>query len=423
MGIRVYNLIFYVILPLVLLRLLLRGIRNRAYWRRWHERLGFSIKVDNRPCIWVHAVSVGEVRAAAPLVNRLQQEYPEHIIYITTMTPTGSEQVRQLHGNQVLHSYVPYDLPGIVKRFIQRTRPQILIIMETELWPNLFRSSHIQGIPIVLVNVRLSEKSVHGYKKFKGLVGQTLSYVSKMGLQSSLDVARMRSIGAPERVIELTGNIKFDFDLSPTLPDSAQAMRQSWGAQRKVLVAGSTHEGEDEKVLQAYTRLREKYHDLLLILVPRHPERFQSVARLCRQSNYHVALRSESQHELDASIDILLGDTMGELTLFYAAGDVAYVGGSLVPVGGHNLLEPAALGKPVIFGPHMKNFIEISEKTLEYGAGMQVSDVADFVNAVDTYFSDDKKCQQTGENGIRMMTDNRGALDKTMAMIRQQIKQ
>jgi len=456
-----YSLLLYVLIPLVLTRLTWRGLRNRGYWRRWPERFGFVPRLSETattrddghfgllpsrgitpslegrraereavserglihstnagtvlPLIWLHAVSVGEVRASAPLIKALARDYPGHRILITTMTPTGSATVHELFGAAVAHCYVPYDLPTAVWRFLNRTRPRFALIMETELWPNLFHQCRKRGIPLVLANVRMSEKSARGYQRFAGFTRSTLECINRVGAQTEADAERMRALGA--RQVEVTGSIKFDMDVPADLAARSSALRKGFG-ERPVWVAASTRAGEEEHILDAHERLRTRIPGLLLVLVPRHPERFDSVARLCHQRGFRVERRSERRDSVDADTAILLGDSMGEMLLFHAAADVSYIGGSLVPLGGQNLLEAAAVGTPVVFGPHMFNFSEISRMALERGAGRQVQDTVELANAVADYLENPAARIAAGEAGLRMVAENRGALDRTLMLLR-----
>ena len=413
---KIYSLLLYLLVPAVLVRLLIRGLRNRGYWLRWSERFG---RVAPLPAgtLWVHAVSVGEVRAAVPLVVALEQRFPGQHILVTTMTPTGSAQVHKLFGARVAHCYLPYDLPAAVARFLTRTQPRIALVMETELWPNLFRACAAHHIPVVVANVRMSEKSMHRYLRFSRLARATLADVSVFAAQTQADAARLQRLGAEVRRIAVTGSMKFEIHLPASLREEAQALRRQWGAQRAVWIAASTREGEDEMVLTRFIELRGRFPELLLVLVPRHPERFAQVARLCRRTGLPVALRSDREAVLSPATAILVGDTMGELALLYAAADVAFVGGSLVPTGGHNLLEPAAAGVAVVFGPHMFNFTEIARLVVERGAGRRVRDSVEMGAAVATYLENAELRFSTGEAGRRMVEENRGALQRTLSLI------
>lgn len=413
----VYNWFLRLVTPLVLLRLAWRGFRNRGYWHRWGERFAFGPGFTNENRIWIHAVSVGEVRAAVPLIRELLERYPHHVLLVTTMTPTGSDQVRQLFGHDVEHCYVPYDLPSVVRRFLRAARPDLALIMETELWPNLFRECGRKNIPIMVSNVRMSEKSMKGYLAFRSLAAATLSHVTLLACQGKQDAERMRKIGACEQQIRVTGSLKFEYRFPASLIEQGDAIRRHWGTTRPVWVAASTRSGEDELVLDAYEELRKKYPDLILIIVPRHPERFNYVARLAEKSGYRVTRRSEYPDVIPEQTDILVGDTMGELLLFISTSDVVFMGGSLVNTGGHNLLEPAAAGKPVVFGPHMFNFAEISRMVLERGAGKQVQSRNELVPAIDTYIRDTSARYSAGQAGKELIEQNRGALERNLDLV------
>jgi 3-deoxy-D-manno-octulosonic-acid transferase len=412
-----YSLLLYLLIPLAVHRLLWRGRRNRGYRQRWGERFGFSPR-QTEPVLWVHAVSVGEVRASVPLIRALQHDYPGHRVLVTTMTPTGSATVRDVLGESVAHCYVPYDLPTAVRRFLDRTRPRLALIMETELWPNLFHACRARGIPLILANVRMSEKSARGYRRFAGLTHATLACVDVVGAQSADDAGRMRALGAP--AVEITGSIKFEMIVPADLAGRARTLRAGFGS-RPVWLAASTREGEEGMVLDAFLRLRERVPGLLLVLVPRHPERFDMVARLCSARGYAIERRS-AQHEFVApQTDILLGDTMGELLLLYAAADVAFIGGSLVPLGGQNLLESLAVGTPVVFGPHMFNFSDISRMALARGAGREVHGAETLAAVVSEYLANPLLRSTAGAAGRQMVKENRGSLNKTLALLKRVI--
>lgn len=410
----IYSLFLYLLVPWVLMRLAWRGLSNRGYWQRWRERFGFVPRLSG-PTIWLHAVSVGEVRASAPLVKALTRDYPGHRILITTMTPTGSATVRTLFGDSVAHCYVPYDLPSALWRFLNRTRPRLTLIMETELWPNLFHQCHARAIPLVLANVRMSEKSARGYRRFARLTRATLATVSAIGAQTAEDAGRMRALGAASA--DVTGSIKFEMEVPVDLAANAANFRRGFGS-RPVWVAASTREGEEPQVLDAFTQLRERFPELLLVLVPRHPERFEAVAKICRQRGFVIERRSAQGSSVAPTTAILLGDTMGELLLFYAAADVAFIGGSLAPLGGQNLLEAVAVGTPVVFGPSMFNFSDISRMAVERGAGRQVQDAEELASAVGEYIENTALRRASGQAGRLMVTENRGALMKTIVLLK-----
>ena len=412
-----YNWFLRLMTPVVLLRLLWRGIRNRAYWFRWSERFAFAPEFSDKRRIWLHAVSVGEVRAAIPLIRELLERYRDHALLVTTMTPTGSDQLRTLFGQEVEHCYVPYDLPNVVARFLRATRPELALIMETELWPNLFQECAKREVPIIVSNVRMSQKSMNGYLKFRKLAAETLSNVKYLACQGEQDAARMMAIGAIEAQICITGSLKFEYRFPASLVEQGDALRQHWGGGRPVWVAASTRQGEDEKILQAYEELKLLHQDLILIIVPRHPERFMQVARLALKSGHRVALRSEHPDLIPPETDILIGDTMGELLLFISTSDVVFMGGSLVKTGGHNLLEPAAAGKPVVFGPHMFNFADISRMVLERGAGIQINSSSELAPVVDMYIKNTGVRFAAGQAGKELVEQNRGALEKNLKLI------
>ncbi len=414
-----YTWLLRLLFPLLFLRLLWRGFRNRAYWRRIPERFGFIEHLPDARVLWVHAVSVGETRAAAPLVRALSERYPEHRVLITTMTPTGSATVKALFGERVAHCYVPYDYPSAVRRFLARAHPAIAIIMETELWPNLFHACQARGVPIVVANVRLSERSMRGYQRVAGLTRATLRAVRAFAVQTQTEAQRLRALGAAPEAVHVTGSMKFELRLPEGLEAQGAALRREWGARRPVWIAASTHEGEDELVLAAHAELRRQFPDLLLVLVPRHPERFAAVARLCERAGFNTVRRSAHSGPIEAGVEVVLGDTMGELQLFYAACDCAFVGGSLVATGGHNLLEASAVGKPVVFGPHMFNFAEIAALALERGAGTQIARAGELAAALAGYLADPARRAQAGAAGRRLVEENRGALAHTLELIGQ----
>jgi 3-deoxy-D-manno-octulosonic-acid transferase len=410
----VWSILVYLLVPYAIGNLIWRGLRYPAYWHRWPERFGFVASMPGVRTIWVHAVSVGEVRSAAPLITALGARYPRHRLVVTTMTPTGAAQVRDLFGERVTHCYVPYDLPDAVRRFLDRIRPEVAVIAETEFWPNIFAECGRRRIPLLLVNGRVSQVSLRGYLRVPGITRAMLGNADLLCAQTRVDAQRLRNLGAPESLIHVTGNLKFDVELPATLLEEAAALRDLWGRDRFVWIAASTHPGEERKVLEAFARLRTRLPELLLVLVPRHPERFQAVARLCRRRGYSVALRSRTPDALPWRAAVLVGDTMGELQRLYAASDVAFIGGSLVPHGGQNLLEACAVRVPVVFGPHMFHFEEISVMALERGAARQVHDVDGLVAAVALYFEQPELTRAAGRAAYTLVAENRGALERTL---------
>ena len=413
----IYTALLYLGLPLALIRLWWRGLRNPAYRRRWRERLGSVARPADGPVIWVHAVSVGEAQAAQPLIRRLLRDYPEYSVLVTTTTPTGRDQVARLFSDAVEHRYFPFDLPGIVRRYLAQVDPALVLVMETEIWPNLAAECARRAIPLMLVNGRLSARSARGYARVRALMAETLQHFDRLAVQTPADAERQVSLGASRQRVDVTGHLKFDIRLAASVAEQAEVLRLSWGLDRPVWVAASTHEGEEQQVLAAHARLLKQFPRALLLLVPRHPERFEPVAELIRRQGY--ALRRRSVDSLSGDdFQVFLGDTMGELPVFLGAGDMAFMGGSLVPVGGHNLLEPAALGVPVVFGPHMFNFAAISELFLNQRAAIQVADADALAEVLARCLGDAERRAQIGEAGRRLVAENRGALDRTLDEVR-----
>ena len=413
---KLYSLLIYLTTPLVLAYFAFRGLRSGDYLKRWRERFAFFEAPKQTAGIVVHAASMGEVNAASALINEILKRFPGFPLCVTTLTPTGSDRVRALFSKTVFHVYVPLDLPGAVKRFYDRVQPRLLIIMETELWPNLFHHCRQRAVPLLLVNARLSARSVAGYQRVRGLAAETLTAVTEIAAQSQADAARFESLGANPATITVTGNLKFEQRIPPSLLERAEVLRRDWGVGRPVWIAASTHEGEDELLLDVFRQLHKQFSHCLLVLVPRHPERFESVAALCRQRGYNTELRSD-HGRCTAETRVYVADTMGELPLLYAASDVAFVGGSLVAHGGHNLLEPAALGIPVATGPHVFNFIEICELLLTAGAAVKVADSDELLHTVSRWLGDANERHRVGQLGRQVVAKNRGALQAVMAII------
>lgn len=409
-------------MPYILLRLLWLGRRNPGYLSGLDERLGLRVPepAGNAP-IWIHAVSVGEAQAAVPIARGLLERHPDRPLVITTTTPTGRDRVHQALGNSVIHSFIPYDLPWMVDGFVRRLAPAAIVVMETELWPNLFHACARRGVPILLANVRLSARSARGYRKIASLCAQMLAPVRAIAAQSQADATRMLSLGAPADAVEVTGSVKFETRIPASLREEAQVMRRAFGQDRSVFIAASTHEGEDAQILEAYSWVLKSVPGCLLVLVPRHPERFQSTAALARKRGYATALRSKPPKDF-AGVDVFVVDTMGELLMFYAASDVAFVGGSLVEVGGHNMLEPAALGLPVLFGPNVFNFAEISRLLLEVGAAWQVGDERELGERALSLLEDANLRHNMGDRGRHFVESNRGALERIMRMIERELE-
>ena len=419
-----YRIALYLGLPLVLLRLLVRALRDRRYFERPLERFGFGYGKERAGPppggVWIHAVSVGEVNTAAPLVSHLLRAHPHKAVTVTTMTPTGADRVDELFGGRVRHCYLPYDYPGAVRRFIGAHSPCLALVMETEIWPNLIARCRRRGVPLCYVNVRLSRRSHRGYRRFAKLIAPTLQQIDRFAVQTRVDAKRLARLGARADALSVTGSLKFDVAIKTGASerDAADALRGAWGRARPVWVAGSTHEGEEAQVLAAFARVRREVGELLLALAPRHPQRCKRVLRLCARAGYRVALRSRAGNEpISADTDIYLVDTLGELPMLLAAGDIAFIGGSLVPVGGHNVLEASAAGVPVVFGPQMFNFAEIADLTLKHAAGIQVLDGDELAEVVLRWLTDPALRQQYAARGLELVEKNRGALGKICGLI------
>jgi 3-deoxy-D-manno-octulosonic-acid transferase len=423
---RLYTLLLYLLIPLVLLRLLWRSLSAPAYRCRMGERFGLLPRLRARGGVWVHAVSLGEVQASAPLIQRLLLRHPRLPVLVTTTTPTGSHRLTELFGEGVMHVYAPYDVPMVIRRFLQASQPLLAIFVETEIWPNILAQCARRSIPTLLANARLSERSARGYAKLGAFTHETFRRLELVAAQSEADAGRFAALGvAPKRLV-VTGSIKFDVRLPPSLQEHAAVIKRTWcggqgGVDRPVWIAASTHEGEDEQVLAAHRQVLQQIPDALLVLVPRHPERFTRVAQIVQRQGLTLVRRSE-RRPCSPDTRVFLGDSMGELPMFFAAADLAFVGGSLVPHGGHNLLEPAALGVPVITGPHVFNFSSIAEMLLAADAAAQVDDSGALATRVTAWLRDASTRARVGENGRRVVERNRGALDRLLAMIEARLR-
>ncbi|MCX7121671.1 MAG: lipid IV(A) 3-deoxy-D-manno-octulosonic acid transferase [Gammaproteobacteria bacterium] len=413
----IYTVIYYLIMPVVLIRLLWRSRHTADYRKRWNERFGYIKRFKEGDNIWVHAVSVGETMAAIPLVKALIKQYsPRFHIIVTTTTPTGSALVKKYLRNQVTHVYAPFDTPTAVSRFLRRARVKLCIILETELWPNLLSICRKQKIPVVLANARLSEKSFKRYQLVSSLTKKMLSAYHTVAAQGVLDGERYLHLGLDPKKLIVTGNIKFDLNIPDELILQGKEIRQQIGAERRVLIAASTHEGEDSILLDAFEKIRQEMPTLFLILAPRHPDRFTKVLELCRDRKLQIAIRSQKT-EIYAATDILLLDTIGELQMIYAACDIAFVGGSLVPTGGHNIIEPAALGLPILTGPHLHNFTEISKLLQNAGAAQVVTDAQGIAETVVGLCNAKELREKIGLCAKKTIEANRGALQQHLECI------
>ena len=377
------------------------------------NQLGFITKTSGK-VIWIHCVSVGEFNAARPLIDQILDIYPEHKLAITTTTITGAEAVSNHYKNQVIHYFFPFDLPFIVGPFINKINPVACILLETEIWPNLINNLNKKAIPVMLINARLSERSFNKYQKFSSqLVKKTINQLTLIGSQNNSSSERFLSLGAlPNKVITV-GNLKFDSNEKDN-PNTTQSLQQMIG-ERRVVVFASTREGEEKKIIQSYVNLKDKF-DALLIIVPRHPERFNEVFNLIIDSGLKVKRRSDGLG-CDESIQVLLGDSMGELLSYYYVCDIAFIGGSLIDTGGQNMLEAAAASKPILFGPSVFNFEKIAQMFLEKDAAIQVGDADDLMKIISALLLDDTKRQKLGENAKNSFEKNRGAANNLMKLI------
>mgnify|MGYP006422963809 CR=1 FL=1 len=418
----IYSLITYLLLPFVLLKLCWAGLRNPEYRYRWPERFGLITPIHGKPVIWIHAVSVGEVQAAVPLINRLLKGYPEYSLVVTTTTPTGAHTVKQRFGQTVIHYYLPYDMAWAVKRFLTRLEPSMLIIMETEIWPNLLHYTDQAGVPVLLVNARMSARSAAGYSRFPRFIRQTLAHISLIAAQSHEDARRLIELGAAKERTLVTGNLKFDIKLPASIREQAEVMRRSLTAvNRPVWIAASTHEGEEKLVLDAFAQVLRQSPDCLLLLAPRHPERCERVAELCRRRGYTMVRRSEGAAVM-TDMSVYLIDTMGELSVCYAAADIAFIGGSLVPIGGHNMLEAASLGLPILTGPHFFNFAEVTDMLCRAGAAWVVDEQAALASHVVMLLEDANLRYKAGQSGCEIVQSHAGGADELMFLLHDQLQ-
>jgi 3-deoxy-D-manno-octulosonic-acid transferase len=412
----VYTALTYVVLPVALAKLAWRSRREPDYAAHVPERLGrYAAQKPARPLIWIHAVSVGETRAAEPLVRALRARYPDHAILMTHMTPTGRRTGVALFGDTVLRAYLPYDFPRGVTHFLDHFAPRVGVIMETEIWPNLVASCKARGVPLVLANARLSARSARGYRRLGSLAREAVGAFSEIAAQTADDAQRFEALGA--RSVTVTGSLKFD--VAPPLEQLARgrAWRESCGP-RPVLLAASTRAGEEALVLDAYAQIAG---NPLLVLVPRHPQRFDEVASLLRERGLRYARRSAGD-PVAPDIDVLLGDSMGEMPAYYAACDLAFVGGSLVPSGGQNFIEACAVGTPVLLGPHTYNFAEAAARAIAGGAALRVDNPSDLAHVATRLLADRDARAQMAQHGLAFAHAHQGATGKVMAAIEGMMK-
>lgn len=410
-----YSAALYLLVPVTVYHLIWRGFRQGEYFQRWSERYAAYGAAADVQTVWVHAVSVGEVNAAAPLVEVLLEQRPDLRLLVTTITPTGSARVRALWGGRVEHVYLPYDLPGAVRRFIAHFRPRLGLIVETELWPNLLFGCRDQGIPVHIVNARLSARSLRGYRLLRPLVGRALRTLRAVAAQSRADGERFVRLGARSESVVVTGNLKFDIAIDPRWQASLELFRARAG-KRPAWIAASTHVEEEAAVIAIHRRLRLRWPDLLLLWAPRHPERFKGVTQQAVDAGWRVATRRLT-HWPDADDAVFVIDTLGELMDFYACAEVAFVGGSLQDIGGHNLLEPAAVGTAVVSGPHLHNFSDIARQLRAAGA-LRIGEDAEAVGtAIETLLADDDARMAMRAAGLALVENGRGALQRTLDVV------
>ena len=410
-----YTLLAYALAPLLVANWLVRGWRERAYWADLSERFGFG-PASAAPSLWIHAVSAGEVQASAPLVARLRELRPDLGLLVTTATPAGRARAIALYPMAVVR-YSPIDLPGSVSRFFARLHPVAGVVLETELWPALYGAAAARAIPICLASARLSARSVGRYRRVAGFARTVLTGVS-VAAQSEDDAARFVAIGADPSRVTVTGNLKFDYAPREAALAEARQWRVALGTHRPVWVAGSTHAGEEDVVLAAHRELLRRHPDALLVLVPRHPPRFATVEAALAATGWTYAVRTERGALPDtAGRSVLLLATLGELECAYAAGDVAFVGGTLVPIGGHNLLEPAAVGRPVLFGPSYTTARAMAQVLIASGGGAVVDDAAMLADRLCRYFDDADLRLRQGRAAADAVAGNRGAAQRIAAIV------
>lgn len=403
-----YNFLLILLLPVFLAVVAVRAKRQTGSTGSASERLGFVMPTPPGKVLWVHASSVGEMQAAVPLVKALAAEYSDAHLVVSSFTASGMQRARAAFGETVQVCPLPFDLPHFNNRFLERIRPHALLVMETELWPNLFRQAAERDIPVLLVSARMTERSLRNYRRFRGLVGEALRAVRYVGAQTERDGERFRSFGVPDEFVHVVGNLKFDIPESAELREQGHALRGLLFGGAPVLVAASTRVGEDEAVLAAFERVRERQPDVRLLIAPRHPERGSTICSLARDAGFEVAQRSIET--APGPVDVYVIDTIGELNAFYAAADACFVGGSLVPVGGHNLLEPASLGIPIVTGPYHHSAPDIYREMRDSEAIIRARDADELGQAWGRLLDDPALRDELGQAAQRIVERNRGTL-------------
>jgi len=399
-----YTLGLWLLLPYIFFHLLWRARKQPEYLKHIAERFGFYATHSDKPVIWLHTVSVGETRAAASLVKRLRENYPDYQLLLTHTTPTGREASEQLYGDEVLRVYLPYDYPFAVQRFLNHFRPRVGVLLETEIWFNLIHICHAEKIPLLLLNARLSKKSAARYARYPNLVRSGLAELCAIAAQSAADAERLTILGAKE--ITVMGNLKFDIEPPVAMLELGRTLRSQFGAGRKIFLAASTRDGEEALLLDALKSLQ--IPGLLIVIVPRHPQRFAEVESLLARRGFNLQRRSENR-AIAPEIQVVLGDSMGEMFAYYAACDIAFIGGSLLPFGGQNLIEACAVGKPVLIGPHTYNFTQASQLAVASGAAVPVQDAKELVQILQNLLSHHGQMSEIGYAGQIFVNANRGA--------------
>lgn len=415
-----YNLTLWLLTPFLIIKFIWRALFNKGYRNGISQRFGLLPKSDSTCEVWIHAVSVGEVNAAIPLIKKILELNPPIKIIVTTMTPTGMQLVKKNFGKEVCYSYMPYDYPFAIKRFLNIIRPNLLVLMETEIWPNTIRLCKKHGLSIVIANMRLSKNSTKKYQRIRPLVKETLENVSIFATQTHADSENLKTLGVDAKKIICTGSLKFEAHLPKNIKEKSKEVRHRWGINRLIILAGSTHEGEELLLLQSLKVLQPCFPKILLVIAPRHPERVEAVYKQAIKNGFKVIKRSIENKYISNDCHIEIVDTIGELPILYSASDVAVVGGSLLDIrgiGGHNILEPCAVGIPVIFGSNMGNFLEISKLTLANKAGYQVTSLEDLVFHLDLLLKDENLRSTVGNCGRMMIEKNTGAALKTMKIL------
>lgn len=407
-----YTVVFYLLIPVILLRLWFKNRKKPAALKHWHERLGLGLRPTPPQGIWLHAVSVGESIAAVPLIKQLKQRYPHIPIVVTAETVGGAERIYAALGDQVHQLYAPYDVPCALKKTFQALQPRLIILMETELWPNLLAEARQRNIPVVVANARLSTQSALGYHRVLSVTQEMLSGLAQVIAQTQEDANRFIALGLPAERAHVTGSVKFDLELPEQLAEKARALRTLWGEERWVWIAASTYEGEEEQIIEAFAQVREKLgRRVLLVSVPRHIERIPRLEALYQRQGYQTLKRSDHQ-PCTLETDVFLGDTMGELLTFYAASDLAFVGGSLIEHGGKNPLEPAAVGVPILTGPYTFNFLLITEQLLARGGEIKIANATELAENVISLLSDAERRRVMGQEAKKFVEENKGAVLK-----------